>query len=182
MSTLVFITAFITSCISCLVTFHVACFGVCLLAGRGLIAVGFEERGTYSELSCLLLNFLVSHSLDIFVCNGLNVFVDCLKIFFFFFLAGSFMVICHFFFKGIMANRVMLAFGRVDKGMITILHPSVTLAATHPSLTSSLFNGFDLQVEIPSIAFINRVLVVLGVSAVILEVVGVGTVAAIMAE
>ena len=65
--------------------------------------------------------------------------------------------------------------------MKLFLHPAVAFHAVEAGLAPSVLDRLDLALEVPILAIFSDVLVLLGVPAVVLEVVGVAAPAPIMA-
>lgn len=61
------------------------------------------------------------------------------------------------------------------------LHPAVAFHAVQSSLASTILNRLDLPLEVPILAILSNVLILLRVPPIILKVVGVAAPAAIMA-
>lgn len=162
--------------VAALLAGHVACLGVGLLAGGGLVAVGLEEGGAHCELGRLGAFLLVREDFlvgdDLLVGDG----------FYIFFALGGFLGVGELLLDGLVAvDVVFAALGRVELRVVALLHPAVAPPAPHPRLAPALLDRLDLQPEAPRLALLGRVLVVAGVAAVVLDVVGVGAVAAVVA-
>lgn len=69
---------------------------------------------------------------------------------------------------------------KVDLRMVSLLHPPVALIAVHPRLASSLLDRFYLVREAPSLAFLGQILEILGIPAIILNIVSIRAVSSIM--
>lgn len=65
--------------------------------------------------------------------------------------------------------------------MELLLHPTVAFHAVQACLTPSILYRLNLPLEVPSLAILSNVLVLLGVPSVILKIVCVAAPAAIMA-
>lgn len=65
--------------------------------------------------------------------------------------------------------------------MELLLHPAVALHAVQAGLAPAVLDRLDLPLEVPSLAVLSDVLVLLGVPAVVLEVVGVAAPAPLVA-
>ena len=66
--------------------------------------------------------------------------------------------------------------------MESLLHPAMTFVARHARLASSILDRLYLQSKAPSLALLRQIFIILGIPAIILDIMGIGAVAPIVIE
>jgi hypothetical protein len=151
-----------------LVAAHVARPRLGALARRRVLPLRLEEGRAHCELGGL-------GGLDLLVGDGFDVLLAVLLGL----LGVGQLLLDHLVLVDVVPAA---ALGRVELRVVALLHPAVALAAPHARLAPALLDRLDLQREAPGVALLGQVLVVAGVAAVVLDVVRVGTVAAVVAD